>query len=469
MFTRDRLRAGDFQNADFRALLEGRRAALFLFARSLGLRAKLGLSLKACAGNCRFWLQETYERKIRLHASFYSSLQTDILEFGSSKSRLVRNTPHPLLVGETRDSCFVFMSSCCVQVLWKQLRRPCKYRGDVLLLSCQYANEIVAFRAALAFQNLCGEKDFLECVRKSSELFLGSEKDDLQALAVGIRVATSCVHSAAFDRRIELQVSGMRRGVPASELFVKDSRASKSPADREASQSRLAFSFLFSEKNQSLRGAPPEDGLLELSEKGEFLSESFSAFPADSLLQPASLAGVASASEDNASALQRQGVRRGPTGDGRVGKIEEPFALQGETTAAASGVMGDPHQMKQWHLHSFFGNFTVAADQAWLSLETADRASPRSSRQRRETALYCERAEETRVPSVCPSGSSLPPVVIAVLDTGCYLHQDFIDGFNISSSVFWVNNEEEDCRDGVDDDGNGYVDDCFGWVSEGTP
>lgn len=56
-------------------------------------------------------------------------------------------------------------------------------------------------------------------------------------------------------------------------------------------------------------------------------------------------------------------------------------------------------------------------------------------------------------------------MILAVLDTGCYLHQDFIEGFDISASVFWENAGEEDCTDGIDNDGNGYVDDCFGWVS----
>nr|CEL70764.1 TPA: subtilase family serine protease, putative [Neospora caninum Liverpool] len=53
--------------------------------------------------------------------------------------------------------------------------------------------------------------------------------------------------------------------------------------------------------------------------------------------------------------------------------------------------------------------------------------------------------------------------VVAVLDTGCFIHQDFIDGFDIENSRFWINKGETDCENRIDDDGNGYVDDCFGW------
>ncbi|CDJ59559.1 subtilase family serine protease, putative [Eimeria maxima] len=97
---------------------------------------------------------------------------------------------------------------------------------------------------------------------------------------------------------------------------------------------------------------------------------------------------------------------------------------------APSGLLGDPFQMRQWYLHSFFGNFTVGADKVWQKLEAATKAIP---------------------------------VVLAVLDTGCYLHQDFIDDFDVASSIFWDNPGEKDCTNGVDDDENGYVDDCFGW------
>jgi hypothetical protein len=46
-------------------------------------------------------------------------------------------------------------------------------------------------------------------------------------------------------------------------------------------------------------------------------------------------------------------------------------------------------------------------------------------------------------------------VIVAVLDTGCdYLHTDLVN-------VMWHNDDDFD--DGVDNDGNGYVDDYYGW------
>lgn len=67
--------------------------------------------------------------------------------------------------------------------------------------------------------------------------------------------------------------------------------------------------------------------------------------------------------------------------------------------------------------------------------------------------------------SHCPSGVPVADeFVVAVLDTGCFIHQDFIDGFDIENSRFWVNKGETDCENKIDDDGNGYIDDCFGWV-----
>jgi subtilisin family serine protease len=46
-------------------------------------------------------------------------------------------------------------------------------------------------------------------------------------------------------------------------------------------------------------------------------------------------------------------------------------------------------------------------------------------------------------------------VIVAVLDTGCdYLHTDLVN-------VMWHNDDDFD--DGIDDDGNGYVDDYYGW------
>ena len=48
-------------------------------------------------------------------------------------------------------------------------------------------------------------------------------------------------------------------------------------------------------------------------------------------------------------------------------------------------------------------------------------------------------------------------VVIAVVDTGvAYNHPD------ISANI-WTNTGETSCLDGIDNDGNGYIDDCHGW------
>jgi subtilisin family serine protease len=48
-------------------------------------------------------------------------------------------------------------------------------------------------------------------------------------------------------------------------------------------------------------------------------------------------------------------------------------------------------------------------------------------------------------------------VVIAVIDTGVdYTHRDL-------KANIWRNPGETDCGDGIDDDGNGFMDDCLGW------
>eukprot|EP00918_Siedleckia_nematoides_P078399 GHVU01171558.1.p1 GENE.GHVU01171558.1~~GHVU01171558.1.p1 ORF type:complete len:761 (+),score=116.93 GHVU01171558.1:1864-4146(+) len=51
----------------------------------------------------------------------------------------------------------------------------------------------------------------------------------------------------------------------------------------------------------------------------------------------------------------------------------------------------------------------------------------------------------------------LPPFPVAVIDTGCDM------GHPELAARAWRNKGETDCFDGVDDDGNGYVDDCYGW------
>jgi len=48
-------------------------------------------------------------------------------------------------------------------------------------------------------------------------------------------------------------------------------------------------------------------------------------------------------------------------------------------------------------------------------------------------------------------------VTVAVIDTGIdYSHPDLMPNI-------WVNGKETNCSDGVDNDGNGYIDDCRGW------
>ena len=50
-----------------------------------------------------------------------------------------------------------------------------------------------------------------------------------------------------------------------------------------------------------------------------------------------------------------------------------------------------------------------------------------------------------------------PAVVVAVIDVGVWAeHEDLADNA-------WANAAETDCSDGVDDDSNGFVDDCWGW------
>ncbi len=48
-------------------------------------------------------------------------------------------------------------------------------------------------------------------------------------------------------------------------------------------------------------------------------------------------------------------------------------------------------------------------------------------------------------------------IVIAVIDSGvAYNHPDLIDNI-------WRNTGETNCSDGIDNDSNGYIDDCYGW------
>lgn len=53
---------------------------------------------------------------------------------------------------------------------------------------------------------------------------------------------------------------------------------------------------------------------------------------------------------------------------------------------------------------------------------------------------------------------TLPDVTIALIDSGVEMHHPDLRG------QLWINSGEKDCHDGIDDDGNGYIDDCYGWV-----
>lgn len=48
-------------------------------------------------------------------------------------------------------------------------------------------------------------------------------------------------------------------------------------------------------------------------------------------------------------------------------------------------------------------------------------------------------------------------MVVAIIDSGCGLEHPDLQG------QFWRNAGETDCNDGIDNDGNGLIDDCYGW------
>ncbi len=57
-----------------------------------------------------------------------------------------------------------------------------------------------------------------------------------------------------------------------------------------------------------------------------------------------------------------------------------------------------------------------------------------------------------------------PSIIVGDLDTGVqYSHQDLGGGSPYTDGNIWINWEEYNGSDGVDDDGNGYVDDWAGW------
>lgn len=62
-----------------------------------------------------------------------------------------------------------------------------------------------------------------------------------------------------------------------------------------------------------------------------------------------------------------------------------------------------------------------------------------------------------RLPEAWTLTEGDPNIVVAVIDSGIsYVHPDLVDNL-------WVNQAEKNGSPGVDDDGNGYVDDVYGW------
>ncbi len=54
-------------------------------------------------------------------------------------------------------------------------------------------------------------------------------------------------------------------------------------------------------------------------------------------------------------------------------------------------------------------------------------------------------------------------VVIAVIDSGVALNSTISTGHPELSGNIWTNPGETNCANGIDDDSNGYIDDCYGW------
>eukprot|EP00922_Rhytidocystis_sp_ex-Travisia-forbesii_P007853 GHVS01011615.1.p1 GENE.GHVS01011615.1~~GHVS01011615.1.p1 ORF type:complete len:461 (+),score=88.37 GHVS01011615.1:495-1877(+) len=103
----------------------------------------------------------------------------------------------------------------------------------------------------------------------------------------------------------------------------------------------------------------------------------------------------------------------------------------------------------QWYMRDFH-MYSVKAEAAWSLMSehlSAVKPSPPPSRLP---------ANFRRPPPPRALGAAAP-VVVAVLDTSCdFTHPDLRDRV-------WFNEAEGDCFDGADGDGNGYVDDCYGW------
>ena len=107
--------------------------------------------------------------------------------------------------------------------------------------------------------------------------------------------------------------------------------------------------------------------------------------------------------------------------DPNVEYAEPNYAL------CASKVPNDPYFRNQWALHNdgTYAGGTAGAD--------------------------------IKAPSAWDITTGSSSIVIAVLDTGIdYTHEDL-------SNNIWQNPGESNCFNGLDDDGNGFIDDCKGW------
>eukprot|EP00922_Rhytidocystis_sp_ex-Travisia-forbesii_P048672 GHVS01072474.1.p1 GENE.GHVS01072474.1~~GHVS01072474.1.p1 ORF type:complete len:828 (+),score=165.08 GHVS01072474.1:42-2525(+) len=114
----------------------------------------------------------------------------------------------------------------------------------------------------------------------------------------------------------------------------------------------------------------------------------------------------------------------------------------------------------QWYLRDF-NLYSVKAEAAWSLLSEELAAQPRPpprlvSHFRRRSAVGGAAAPTTRR-SLGAEKSAPSSVLVAVLDTSCdFTHPDLKDRV-------WFNEAEGNCFDGIDGDGNGYIDDCYGW------
>lgn len=80
------------------------------------------------------------------------------------------------------------------------------------------------------------------------------------------------------------------------------------------------------------------------------------------------------------------------------------------------------------------------------------------------TGSYADGTEDADIdaPEAWDISIGNPNLTIAVLDTGIdYTHSDLVGNI-------WINPGETSCIDGVDNDGNGYIDDCLGWDFVGS-